>query len=130
MKSIVCIVCPKGCRLQVDENQAFAVTGNGCKRGIAYGREEAEHPARVLTSTVKVTNAQYRRCPVKLTSPIPKELISQAMSTLQGVCLHAPVQQGMPVVKNVCGTGVNFVTTRAMEATHNQPSEQMTIPVP
>ena len=28
MKELVCIVCPRGCRLQVDEDNGYAVTGN------------------------------------------------------------------------------------------------------
>ena len=33
MKALICIICPKGCRLQVDEKNRFAVTGNSCPRG-------------------------------------------------------------------------------------------------
>lgn len=39
MANIICIVCPKGCRLTVDEN-TLAVTGNGCPRGAEYGKNE------------------------------------------------------------------------------------------
>lgn len=115
MKAIVCIVCPKGCRLQVDESNGYAVTGNACKRGATYGREEAEHPTRVLTSTVRVEGGALRRCPVKLTAPIPKELIPEAMDTLRGVCLHPPIRLGQRVVSDVCHTGVDFVATRSIK---------------
>ena len=37
MKELICIVCPRGCRLTVDENNDYAVTGNSCKRGEVYG---------------------------------------------------------------------------------------------
>ena len=40
MKELVCIVCPKGCRLSVDEENGFAVTGNSCPRGEEYGKRE------------------------------------------------------------------------------------------
>ena len=42
MANIICIVCPKGCRLTVDEN-TLAVTGNGCPRGAEYGKNELTH---------------------------------------------------------------------------------------
>ena len=29
MKELICIVCPKGCHLRVDEDNGYAVTGNG-----------------------------------------------------------------------------------------------------
>ena len=49
MKELVCIVCPKGCRLKVDEANDYAVTGNACPRGAAYGKSEIQNPTRVLT---------------------------------------------------------------------------------
>ena len=64
MANIICIVCPKGCRLTVDEN-TLAVTGNGCPRGAEYGKNELTHPVRVVTSTVRVEGADICRCPVK-----------------------------------------------------------------
>ena len=46
MKELICIVCPKGCHLKVDEENGCAVTGNGCPRGAEYGKNELLHPAR------------------------------------------------------------------------------------
>ena len=40
MKELVCIVCPNGCRLQVDDEHGYTVTGNRCPRGAAYGKTE------------------------------------------------------------------------------------------
>ena len=54
MKELICIVCPKGCHLRVDEDNGYAVTGNGCPRGAEYGKIELTHPTRVVTSTVKL----------------------------------------------------------------------------
>ena len=72
MANIICIVCPKGCRLTVDEN-TLAVTGNGCPRGAEYGKNELTHPVRVVTSTVRVEGADICRCPVKTAGSVPKE---------------------------------------------------------
>jgi CxxC motif-containing protein len=36
------------------------------------------------------------------------------MKTLDSVSLKAPVKAGQVVVKNVCGTGVNIISTRSM----------------
>lgn len=114
MKELICIVCPKGCHLKVDEDHDYAVTGNGCPRGAEYGKVELTHPTRVVTSTVKCAGGAHPRCPVKTDGAIPKHLIFEAMKTLEAVELHAPVRVGDVVVPNVCGTGVNFVATRAM----------------
>lgn len=116
MKELICIVCPRGCRLQVDETDGYRVTGNSCPRGEEYGKMELTSPTRTLTSTVAVRGAAYPRCPVKTTKPIPKGLIFEAMQTLDGLELTAPVALGQVAVANVCGTGADFVTTRALGA--------------
>lgn len=40
MKELICIVCPNGCHLRVDETGGCRVTGNACPRGEEYGRSE------------------------------------------------------------------------------------------
>ena len=116
MKELICIVCPKGCHLRVDEDNGYAVTGNGCPRGAEYGKIELTHPTRVVTSTVKCQGAAHPRCPVKTNQAMPKELIFQAMKALDGVELAAPVHVGQVVVENVCGTGADFVACRDLDA--------------
>lgn len=59
MKELICIVCPKGCHLHVDENEDYRVSGQGCARGAEYGKKELTNPTRVITSTVKVRGAMY-----------------------------------------------------------------------
>lgn len=44
MKELICIVCPKGCHLQVDEAHDYAVTGNSCPRGAENGIGDAREP--------------------------------------------------------------------------------------
>ena len=105
MKELVCIVCPKGCALSVDEDRDYAVSGAACKRGETYGRNEARNPLRILTSSVAVEGALYPRCPVKSDAPIPREL------------LRAAVALGQRVITNVCGTGQAIITSRSMERT-------------
>lgn len=115
MANIICIVCPKGCRLTVDEN-TLAVTGNGCPRGAEYGKNELTHPVRVVTSTVRVEGADICRCPVKTAGSVPKEKMFAVMDALDGVCLHAPVHCGDVVLADVCGTGVDVVAMRELPA--------------
>lgn len=114
MTELICIVCPKGCHLKVDEGHGFSVTGNICPRGAEYGRIELTKPTRVLTSTVRCVGGVYPRCPVKTDRPIPKGLLFDAMRILNGVTLAAPVALGQVVAENICGTGANFITTRAL----------------
>jgi CxxC motif-containing protein len=114
MKELICIVCPKGCHLRVDEENGYAVTGNGCERGAEYGRKELTDPRRVITSTVKIEGAVCPRCPVKTDVAIPKALIFEAVKLLDGVVLRSPVAPGDVVLADVLGTGANFVVTRKL----------------
>lgn len=112
MKELICIVCPKGCHLKVDEEDNYKVMGHSCPRGEEYGRVELTHPARVLTSTVRCVGGAHPRCPVKTDGAIPKNLLRDAMRVLDGVELHVPIHAGDIVVENVCGTGINVVATK------------------
>ncbi len=112
MKELICIICPKGCHLKVDEEDHYAVTGNGCARGAEYGRVELTNPTRVVTSTVRCTGGAHPRCPVKTDRPVPKGKMMDVMAALEGVALASPVHSGDIVIANVCGTGADVVATR------------------
>ena len=112
MKNLICICCPKGCHLQVDEANDYKVTGNNCPQGAEYGRNECIAPTRVVTSTVIVKDGSYPRCPVKTAKPIPKGKIFEIMDALNTVVLSAPVKVGQVVLADVAGTGVDIVAAR------------------
>lgn len=115
MKELVCIVCPKGCHLYVDEENGYAVTGNSCPRGAAYGEAELRHPVRVVTSTVRIEGAAHSRCPVRTDGAIGREKVLEAVALLDGVTLRAPVKSGQTVLSNILGTEVSFIASRSME---------------
>lgn len=114
MKQLICIVCPNGCHLNVDEENGFRVTGNRCPRGAEYARAELTHPTRILTSTVKIRGAIHRRCPVKTDRPIPRGRLLDAMDRLNGIDLTAPVKRGDVVIHNLIGTGADLIVTKDM----------------
>ena len=112
MKEIICITCPKGCHLKVDE-ETFAVTGNSCPRGAVYGANELRNPVRVVTSTV-IAEGSVRRLPVKTDRPIPKDKMFQVMDEIARVRVKAPVAVGQILIPNVAGTDGNVVATKAL----------------
>ena len=112
MTELICIVCPQGCHLTVDEENGCAVTGNRCPRGAEYGKIELTAPTRTVTSTVRCEGGAHPRCPVKTDRPVPKGSVFQVMEALEGIDLTAPVRVGQVVIENVCGTGANVVATR------------------
>ena len=114
MTNLICIVCPKGCHLTVDEDNDFKVTGYSCERGVEYGKKEMTNPTRVITSTVKIKGGIHKRLPVKTDKDIPKGMIMDAMKLLDSVELTSPVHVGDVVVKDICGTGAAWVASRNM----------------
>jgi CxxC motif-containing protein len=115
MIDLICITCPRGCHLKVDEENGYAVTGNACPRGEVYGYNEVTNPQRVITSTVRTDSKEEPRCPVKTNGTIPKGKMFEAMEMLDNITLYAPIARGQVVVKNLFDTGVDFITCKAIE---------------
>ena len=113
MKELICITCPRGCRLSVDDE--LNVTGNFCPRGAAYAKAELIHPVRMVTSSVNVVSEVEARLPVKTKEPIPKELIFKVMEEISKTIVHAPIYIGDVVIKDVLGTGVDIIATKNIE---------------
>lgn len=114
MTNLICITCPKGCHLTVDEENGYAVTGNACPRGAEYGKNELQHPVRVITSTVRITGAALPRLPVKTDRPLPKEKMFDCMALLDEISVQAPVKVGAVLAENILGTDVNIVAAKTM----------------
>lgn len=114
MTELICITCPKGCHLKVDEANDYAVTGNACPRGAEYGRNELLHPVRTVTSTVRVEGADLPRLPVKTDRPLPKEKMRACMALLNTITARSPVRVGEVLAANILDTDVNIVATKSM----------------
>ena len=112
-KEFVCIECPKGCHLVIDDD--LNVTGNTCIRGKQYAINEVTCPKRVLTSTVVIDSKMVSRLPVMTENEIPKEKMFDIMKALNSVRVKAPIKCRDVVLENVCGTGVNIIATRTIE---------------
>lgn len=116
MIEMICIVCPKGCRLRVDQRPdgEILVMGNGCNRGIPYAKKELTNPTRVVTSTVRINGGIHKRLPVKTSTDIPKGLNFAVMKELESIELNAPIKVGTVIIKNILNTGADIVATRNM----------------
>lgn len=113
MKELICIMCPKGCHLTVDDE--LNVTGNTCPRGATYGKQEVTDPRRYLTSTVRLVSKDHRRLPVISSGDLPKDKVSEVVKYLDTVVVKAPVNVKDVVVKNVLGLGVDILATRTIK---------------
>lgn len=113
-----CIVCPMSCLITVEQDdvtkEILSITGNTCKRGETYARNELTHPMRQLTSTVAIEKGIYNRLPVILSAEVPKEKIFDVMEQIRRVKVTAPVKMGDILVADVCGLGVDVLASRSM----------------
>ena len=114
-REMTCIICPMGCRLTAEiEGDAIRVSGNTCKRGVAYAEQECVAPQRMVTAVVAV---QGRKTPVsvKTRTPIPKKDIFACMKQLAALKVEAPVHMGDVICPNVCESGVDVIATKTVE---------------
>ncbi len=102
MRTLTCIICPRGCTLTVDEN--LSVAGNACKRGEAYAIAECTNPTRTVTSIVRVENREDTMLSVKTAAPIPKDAMKDAMKCIRETAVSAPVTLGDVVLDDFYGT--------------------------
>lgn len=113
-RELTCIICPRGCSLQVDiQGDQVKVSGNACPKGATYGHDECLHPARTVTSIVRVSNREDTMVSVKTVAPIPKENIFDLMAIIRAASVQAPVAIGDVICKNVYGTDV--IATKAID---------------
>lgn len=117
-RELVCVACPLGCGITVsigDKGEVLEVTGNNCKRGDAYARNEVTAPARSLTTTLRVDGGKAYVVPVKSAGPVPKGMMFDCMKVINKAKIKAPVKIGDVVIKDILGTGVDIVATNNAE---------------
>lgn len=112
MKSLVCITCPNGCLLQAGKvDGEIVVTGNRCKRGVAFAINEQTHPMRTICSTVRTTHPRIPVVPVRVSAEIPKEKIFDVMREINRVVVDHPVSTGAVVISHVLGLEADVIVT-------------------
>lgn len=111
MREFTCIVCPKGCVIYAEDE--MHIKGAGCERGVDYVKNEMKNPLRMVTSTVRIKGALLPLLPVKTSAPIKKNQMLAAVRKLDSLVVQAPVVIGDVVLRDVLGTGVDFIATKS-----------------
>lgn len=115
VKSLTCIVCPMGCRIEAvmgDDGKPISVSGNTCNRGYDYAMNEFTAPRRTLTTTVKMSGCGEKLLPVRTSSPIPKEKLFEAMKLVNSIEISGPVEIGDVVYENFIEVGINLIACK------------------
>jgi CxxC motif-containing protein len=112
MKELLCITCPNGCRLKVEQTQnGFIVSGNRCKRGEDFAITEMTNPRRSVTSTVRTIFPAVPVLSVRTAGDIPKGSITDLIRLLGSITIRKPVGIGETVIQNALGTGIDVIAT-------------------
>ena len=107
-KNLICIACPRSCRLTVTIDTAtdiIDVSGNSCPKGLTYGKQEVLCPMRTLTTTVRCRlflrredtdgrEPAFARLPVKTECEIPLEEMTSMIEKIRTITASAPVRYG------------------------------------
>lgn len=114
---LICIGCPAGCLITVKrrEDGSFDITGNTCKKGEEYARNEMTAPVRTVTSMIRLAGGSGKVVPVKTKTEIPKGKIDACMKEIKRAVAAAPISVGDVLIENVAGTGISVVATADMD---------------
>ncbi len=118
-QNFTCIICPNGCDITAelsDQGEVLSVSGNLCPNGEKYVREEVTAPKRNIATSVLVESGELPLASCRLTGPIPKERIFDAVREIHKVHLTAPVKAGQVILKDLLHLHVDVILTRSVKA--------------
>lgn len=117
LREFTCIVCPNGCGIEAElkDGKILSIEGAICPKGEAYVRQELTDPRRNIATSVLVKGGELPLTSVRLTNPIPKEHIFDAMSEIKKMEVEAPVAAGTVVIKGILGYDSDVIITKSVE---------------
>ena len=113
----LCIGCPLGCRLEVDEDAAgdiVEIRGFACRKGKTFAENEHTDPRRMVTTTVTINGGRWARLPVHATEELPKDRMWDVINQLRNIEVDAPIELGDVIVKGILNSDVDIVASRDM----------------
>jgi CxxC motif-containing protein len=113
---LTCVLCPVGCELEVHKDAAgeFQVEANQCDKGPPFALEEVLRPRRNLATSVPIAGTAARMVSVRLTGPVPRELVFPILAEIAKLRPQAPVRRGQVLIADVLGAGVDVIATRTV----------------
>ncbi len=117
-KNYTCIICPRSCALEaeIEDGKLLSVKGNGCRRGAEWLSSEITDPRRTISSSVSVRGGVREIVSVRLTAPVPCDMIFPIMAEIRKVSVKAPVAIGDVVIHDVLSTGSDVIATSCVLA--------------
>ena len=115
-QEIICIVCPLGCRMDVEleGSDVRSVKGNQCKKGIKHAQKEVTFPGRILTTTVLTDIPGVPLLPVRSSMEVPKDQLMSCMAEIAKQKVTGSIKLGEPVINDILGLGADIVACRTV----------------
>lgn len=112
-KKMTCIECPNGCIMTVDVDncKVTAVSDFRCPKGREYAISETENPSRIITSAVVAEGLGVKMVSVRTDKAVPKFRLMEVMAEIKKSRVTRPVAVGDIIIADVCGMGMNVVST-------------------
>lgn len=111
-KELVCIVCPRSCRMTItSEGDELVVTGNTCKRGKEFAINEMTDPRRTVCTTVRTSFPSVPVLPVRVSGAIPKNKVFDLMREVNRITVSKRIGREEVVVPNILDLGVDLIAT-------------------
>lgn len=121
-REYTCIICPNGCDItaEIEEREGGRIIrsleGAACPRGKAYVEQELSAPQRNIATSVLVRGGILPLASVRLTAPIPRERIFDAMEEIKKCTLTAPVMAGTVVIPKLLEYDADVIVTKSVPA--------------
>lgn len=114
LREFTCIICPNGCEIEADieDGKILSLTGATCPKGEAYVKQELTDPQRNIATSVLVKGGVLPLASVRLSNPIPKDRIFDAMEEIKKVTVEAPAKAGTVLVKGILGYDSDVIITK------------------
>jgi len=119
-KDIICILCPKGCRIGVTgepREDGTNIEGAECVEGRKHAVREATNPCRLVCTSVEVDGGDMPLLSVRTAQAVPKGKVMDCLRELAGVRMAAPVSLGQIIVRDILRTGIDVIATREVAKT-------------
>ena len=91
--------------------------GAACPKGRAYVEQELTDPQRNIATSVLVKGGILPLASVRLTNPIPRDRIFDAVSEIKKYTLTAPVKAGTVVIPRLMGYDTDVIVTKSVPET-------------
>ena len=116
-RELVCIICPKGCRLSIEYegNRLTSVNGAVCFKGKEFATSEIADPRRNFVGSVSILNGSFRTLSVKSNRPIPLEKLTHLGKLSHEIVVEAPVEVGDKVATGLLDGEVDLIATRKVQ---------------